>query len=197
MENLEKVRTIRKAKRKYLSEVQNDSDKLSKSSDPAQEAHLGRRLVKLQQRLEDINKVYEGIPTILKDEIEIEHEIRDAAQFRDFMYDTVVTTELILKRFESKTMQPKTDVTVAPSFSTKIKLPTVALKRFDGDPCNWQTFWESFCSVVHKVESLPDIMRFHHFKSLLGGKAAATIGEHSVSGSTYKEAIRKSLRTEG
>ena len=190
MEDLGKLRKIRKAKRKYLSDVQNDADTLSKSSDPAQEARLRHQLVKLQQRLEDINKVDEAILNILEDEDEIEHEIRDAAQFRDFIYETVVTIELTLKRFENKTMQPKTDATVAPSFSTKIKLPTVALKRFDGDPCKWQTFWESFCSAVHKDESLPDIMKFHHLNSLLEGKAAATIGGLSVSGSTYKEAIK-------
>ena len=91
--------------------------------------------MKLQQRLEDIKKVDEAIKNILEDEGEIEHEIRDTLQFRDFIYDTIVTTELVLKRFEHKTMQPKTDATVVPSFSTKIKLPTVALKRFDGDPC--------------------------------------------------------------
>ena len=75
--------------------------------------------MKLQQRLEDINKVNEEILNILKGEGEIEHEIRDAAQFRDFIYDTVVTTEVILKRFENKTMQPKMDATADPSFSIK------------------------------------------------------------------------------
>ena len=33
-------------------------------------------------------------------------------------------------------------------------------------------------------------MKFHHLNSLLEGKAAATIGGLSVSGSTYKEAIK-------
>ena len=132
----------------------------------------------------------QAILNILEDEDGIEHDIRDAAQFRDFIYDTVVTTELILKRFKNKATQPNTDATVAPSFSTKINIPTVALKRFDGDPCKWQTFWESFGLAVHKDESLPGIMKFHHLNSLPEGKAAATIGGLSVSGSTYKEAIK-------
>ena len=101
--------------------------------------------MKLQQRLEDINKKDEEILSILEDGDEIQHEIRDVAQFRDFIYDTVVTTELILKRCEKKPMQPKMDATDAPSFSTKTKLLTVAFKRFDRGPCKCQTFWESFC----------------------------------------------------
>ena len=44
--------------------------------------------------------------------------------------------------------------------------------------------------MVHKDESLPNIMTFHHLNSLLEGKAAATIGGISVSGSTYQEAIK-------
>ena len=146
--------------------------------------------MKLQQRLQDINKVEEAILNISEDEGEIEHEVRYAVQFRDFIYDIVVTTELVLKRCENKTMQPKMDVTVAPSFSTKITLPTVAVERFDGDPCKRQTFWGSFCSAVHKDEPLPDIMKFHHVNSLLEGKTAETIGGLSVSGSTYKEVIK-------
>ena len=86
-------------------------------------------------------------------------------------------------------MQPKTDATVTPSFSTKIKSLTVALERFEGDPRKWQNFWESFCSAGHKDESLPVIMKFHRLNSLLEEKAAATIGGLSISGSTYREAI--------
>ena len=85
MENLETLRKIRKTKRKYLSDVQNDADKLLKSSEPAQEERLRHQLAKLRQRLEDINKKDEAILNILEDKDEIKHEIRDAAQFRDFI----------------------------------------------------------------------------------------------------------------
>ena len=67
----------------------------------------------------------------------------------------------------------------------------VALKRFDADPCQWQTFWEVLGSLaVHEDENLPDIMTFHHLTLLLKGKAATTIGGLLVSVSTYKEAIK-------
>ena len=120
-----------------------------KSPNPTQAACLRHQLVKLQQRLEDVNKVDEAILNILEDEGEIKQEIRDTTQVRDFIYDTIVTTELVVKRFEHKTMQPNMDVTVVSTFSTKIKWPTVALKRVDRDPCKWLTFWKRFCSAVH------------------------------------------------
>ena len=115
----EKFGEVEKDSKSKTKDVQNDADKLLKSSDPTQETRLRHQLVKLQQRLEDIDKVDEAILNISEDEDEIENEIRDDAQFRDFIYDTVVTTELVLKRFENKTMQPKTYATVTSSFSTK------------------------------------------------------------------------------
>ena len=63
------------------------------------------------------------------------------------------------------------------------------MKRFDGDPCQRLTFWESFSLAVQEDENLPDIMKFHHLNLLLKGKAAKTIRGLSVSGSTYDEAI--------
>ena len=190
MEDLEKLRNIRKAKRKHITNVQNDADKLLKSRDTTQEARLRHQLVTLQQRLEDISKVDEGILNKLENEGETEHEIIEAAEIKDFIYETIVNLELVLKTIEHQTTQPTPDSKVVPSFSTKLKLPTVALKRFDGDPCQWQTFWESFSSAIHEDNNLPDIMIFHHLNSLLKGKAATTIGGLSVSAKTYGEAIK-------
>ena len=48
----------------------------------------------------------EAILNMLEDEGENECVIRHTAQFRDFIYDRIMTTELVLKRFEHKTMQP-------------------------------------------------------------------------------------------
>ena len=155
-------------------------------------------MVTLKQRLEDICTVDEKILTYLKDEGEIEHEILDTAGFNDSVYGTIVEIELILKDFEQKsqkTTEPKPSSDVKPGYSTKLKLPMVALKRFDGDPCKWQTFWESFNSAVHDDSNMPDIMKFHHLNSLLDGKAATTIAGLSISASTYGEAI-KLLKTQ-
>ena len=51
-----------------------------------------------------MNKVDEAVLNILEDEGEIKHEIKDAAQFRDVIYDTSVITEFVLNRYEHKIM---------------------------------------------------------------------------------------------
>ena len=69
----------------------------------------------------------------------------------------------------------------------KMKLPTVTLKRFDGDPCNC---WDSFSTAVDGEKRMPEILKYHHLNSLLDGKAAATITGLPISANNYKETIQ-------
>ena len=96
-------------------------------------------LCSLQQRLEDISNVDEGILNKLENEDEIEHKILEIAEFKDFIYKTIVNLEFVLKNFEHQTKQPKLNSKLVPSFSTKLRLPTFALKdlmeiRVNGRP---------------------------------------------------------------
>ena len=119
MEDLEKLRRIRKAKQKYIRNVQDDAERLLKCRDPTQEECLRYQLVTLQQILEDISKVDEGILNKMEDEGEIEHKVIETSEFKDFIYETIVHLELVLKNFEHQISQTKPDSKVVPSFSTK------------------------------------------------------------------------------
>ena len=46
---------------------------------------------------------------------------------------------------------------VPSSSSNGAKLPKLHIKRFAGDPKNWQTFRDSFSSVVHKNASISNV----------------------------------------
>ena len=61
----------------------------------------------------------EAILNILEDEGDIKHEIRDAAQFRDLIYDTVVANELALKKLKHKTIVRAVSLTIA-QIGTKV-----------------------------------------------------------------------------
>lgn len=64
---------------------------------------------------------------------------------------------------------------VPSSSSNGAKLPKLHIKRFAGDPKNWQTFWDSFSSVVHKNASLSNVDKFNYLRSLLDGPALNSI----------------------
>ena len=46
----------------------------------------------------------------------------------------------------------------------KVKLPKLALCKFDGDIINWKGFWDQFLIAIHENDSLADIDKFSYLK---------------------------------
>ena len=76
------------------------------------------------------------------------------------------------------------DVTSAksekPSFKFKssdcsAKLPNLSLKTFNGNPLEYQSFWDCFKATVHQNDSLEDLTKFNYLRSYLQGQALAAI----------------------
>eukprot|EP00112_Aurelia_sp_Birch-Aquarium-sp1_P018768 Seg453.10 transcript_id=Seg453.10/GoldUCD/mRNA.D3Y31 product="hypothetical protein" protein_id=Seg453.10/GoldUCD/D3Y31 len=57
----------------------------------------------------------------------------------------------------------------APSITRRVdaKLPKSELKKFTGRPQDWQEFWDSFKSTIHKNEELSDVDKFTYLKYYL------------------------------
>lgn len=70
-----------------------------------------------------------------------------------------------------------------------IKLPKLELRKFDGRLENWPLFWEQFENAVHNNEDLDDVGKFQYLRSLLTGRAAATLNGLSSRQSCYVDAI--------
>ena len=66
----------------------------------------------------------------------------------------------------SREVCPSTSVTAF------VKLPTMNIKVFDGEPENWHTFIDSFECAIDKNGTLPDIQKMNYLKNLVEGKAA-------------------------
>ena len=71
----------------------------------------------------------------------------------------------------------------------KVKLPKLSLKKFNGEPTDWITFWDAFESSIHKNSELSDVDRFNYLHSLLEGTAADAISGLSLTSTNYAEAI--------
>ena len=72
---------------------------------------------------------------------------------------------------------------------TKVKLPKLTLKRFNGDLTKWATFWDSFVSSVHNHPGLSDVDKFNYLNTLLEGTAAEAISGLKLTGPNYGEAV--------
>ena len=52
---------------------------------------------------------------------------------------------------------PHESTTPRSSHGTKVKLPKIVLKTFDGNPLKWTPFWDSFKSTLHDNEDLSEV----------------------------------------
>ena len=72
---------------------------------------------------------------------------------------------------------------------SQVKLPKLILKKFSGDPSQWNPFWDTFETSIHTNPSLAPIDKFNYLKSLMDGAAAESIAGLSLTNANYEEAI--------
>ena len=73
--------------------------------------------------------------------------------------------------------------------TAKVKLPKLALKRFNGDLTKWATFWDSFESSIHSHPGLLGVDKFNYLNTLLEGPAAEAISGLKLTTANYGEAV--------
>ena len=76
-----------------------------------------------------------------------------------------------------------------PVHSTRVKLPKLSLKKFNGDLTKWITFWDTFESAVHRNSTLSSIDKFNYLNSLLESTAAEAIAGLTLTSANYEEAV--------
>ena len=84
---------------------------------------------------------------------------------------------------------PSETVTATVSGTTKVKLPKLSLKKFNGDVSKWTSFWDSFESAVHRNTDLSDVDKFNYLTSMIEHSASEAIAGLSLTASNYKEAV--------
>ncbi|XP_078051341.1 uncharacterized protein LOC144477492, partial [Augochlora pura] len=68
---------------------------------------------------------------------------------------------------------PRTsDASPCSSMAPQTILPKIRVKPFNGNFLEWQGFYDTFKSLVHDVETIPIIHKFHLLRSYLTGNAA-------------------------
>lgn len=61
----------------------------------------------------------------------------------------------------TSTSVARTNPTISNSSYSMSRLPKLALPTFDGNPLNWQTFWDSFRTAVHDNPHLSNIQKLN------------------------------------
>ena len=69
------------------------------------------------------------------------------------------------------------------------RLPKLTLPTFEGDPLEWQTFWDSFNSAVHSNNVLSDVQRLNYLRAHLGGEASRALAGFPLTSANYRQSV--------
>ncbi|XP_023159052.1 uncharacterized protein LOC111591716 [Ceratitis capitata] len=72
--------------------------------------------------------------------------------------------------------------------SASLPLPKLQLPIFSGDPTEWLTFHDAFCSLVNANASLSDGQKLQYLRNCLKGEALELVSSLAVSDKNYGEA---------
>ena len=75
----------------------------------------------------------------------------------------------------------------------RTRLPQLHVPKFNGDPLQFRTFWDTFECVVHNDETLDDMEKFTYLRDSLDGKAKILLEGLTLTKGNYTEA-RKLLK---
>ena len=150
---------------------------------------IKRITITLNEKLATLKALDKSILAAI-DEGNLEPEIEESEEFRARIHGALVKLQKCENSHgKQESPQGSQGGSVPSSSSNGAKLPKLHIKRFAGNPKNWQTFWDSFSSAVHKNASLTNVDKFNYLRSLLDGPALNSITELPLTELNYKEAI--------
>ena len=137
-----------------------------------------------KEEINSLRNTIKGKEIIIKD---IDNFILDSLPEEEIDADIESSTvfELNIKLMEEKMKRivtvegsriilPSTGSTTSETKSN-VKLPKLDLKKFDGEPTEWQSFFEMFLSAVDSNDNLSNVEKFTYLKSYLEKEATRTI----------------------
>ncbi|XP_066929853.1 uncharacterized protein [Clytia hemisphaerica] len=84
---------------------------------------------------------------------------------------------------------PVSSVQSVAKTKTNVKLPTLKIKQFSGNPADYQSFIESFNVAVHNEKSIPDVQKLNYLLGYLEGEAENLLKGFHLSSENYSKAL--------
>ena len=155
-------------------------------------ARLSQLKLSLQEKLETL-KLLDGEIIDLIEEDHLVEEIEQADGFKEGIYSAMVKIDSQCSTAQAipnpATSTLDTPHTPAASRGSRVRLPKLTLRTFNGDVTTWMTFWDSYESAVHNSDDLSDIDKFNYLRSLLERTAYEAISGLTLTSANYHEAI--------
>lgn len=116
---------------------------------------------------------------VLDDQI-VERELTETK-----FYTNISLAQSLIELHSSSKKQNSTICHSHHNDNLNVKLPIIKLPTFDGNYFLWLEFRDTFESLIHNNETLPDINKFHYLRSSLEGSAALIIKSIEFTSQNY------------
>ena len=70
-----------------------------------------------------------------------------------------------------------------------VKLPKIYIKKFTGDPMQWQQFEDTFDATITGNERISDVEKFTYLREYLSGEAEKCIEGVTLTGENFVRAM--------
>ncbi|XP_076660276.1 uncharacterized protein LOC143363596, partial [Halictus rubicundus] len=164
---------------------------LTRLSNQVRESILTFEVTDIEMRQKKLEEYFQKF-FIIQDQVESIQDKSDEEAIKDFEATYFECSDLLARRLRELThrTQIQTVPTVSnastPTITTSQDiLPKIRIKQFSGNFLEWQGFYDTFRSLVHEVDTIPTIHKFHLLKSYLIGNAANVTSALSASEENY------------
>ena len=114
------------------------------------------------QQINDLDKAVLAEIMESGDEITIETEVESTSNFQTDINMTLEDLKEALKKFSTEEKQEQGSSGRGAKANISAKLPKLNLRRFDGDPMKWMSFWDSFEGNIHNRPELSERDKFDY-----------------------------------
>lgn len=191
---MHKLKEKRTARRQQNTRIINEA---RTALDTADVETLGSLIERLQSNNDELSKLNAELEDAIPDE-EFAAEFEAMMRYEDAAKGMLGQLKAKEKSLRSGTRLPESTApaTAVESHSDErhrhvgsVKLPTLQLQTFNGELCQWLSFWTQFKAAVHENPSLNNGEKFHYLRSLLGGSAASSIAGLQPTEDCYPDAV--------
>ena len=207
METLARIKKVRAGHHASASRLMNQLEEASAvTGGPALEK-LHQWKLSLNEKLVKLRTFNDEVLASIEDDA-IAEEIEQADMFSERLQQSICHVEQLISTHRNtppthgnsptttttgtgaaSEPRPEHRVTPATDAGSRVKLPKLVLKTFNGDLTKWEAFWSTFESSIHLNPSLSAVDKFTYLNSLLEGSAMRAVAGLQLSTSNYTEAI--------
>jgi len=146
------------------------------------------------ERVEPIWKDFDEVQTQLEDGNEAELESGERDAFENKFHYLVTKARNMISALQLPSVNAPRSEQQAQALNqpiniiqqNKMRLPTIEIPKFNGSWEQWLPFRDTFASMIHNSETLPDIDKLHYLRWALVGDAYKLVESLEVTNENYK-----------